>query len=93
LLLATSARSKIVNVTSPDVNGTYAPGDVVTVWVAFDQHVAVIGKPVFGLNTGNGDPGTAVYVGGSGSQTLVFEYEVTGGELTDRLACADRHAL
>lgn len=26
-------------------------------------------------------------------QTLVFEYEVTGGDLTDSLACSDRHPL
>lgn len=50
------------------MNGTYAPGDVVTIWVSFDQHVAVIGEPVFSLNTGKGDPGTAIYIGGSGTQ-------------------------
>ncbi|CAM9102436.1 unnamed protein product [Scytosiphon promiscuus] len=89
----TTSRPKITNVTSPNMNGTYAPGDIITVWVTFDQHVAVIGEPVFGLNTGKGEPGTAVYVGGSGSQTLFFEYEVIAGDLTDRLACSDRHAL
>lgn len=54
--------------TSPDPDGTYAPGDVVTVWVTFDRHVSVVGDPVFNLNTGKGEPGRAVYAEGSGSQ-------------------------
>lgn len=54
--------------TSPDAAGTYAPGDVVTIWVAFDQFVAVVGEPMFYLNTGKGEPGRAVYIEGSGNQ-------------------------
>lgn len=54
--------------TSPDPAGTYAPGDVVTVWVTFNRNVSVVGDPVFSLNTGKGEPGRAVYVAGSGDQ-------------------------
>ncbi|CAM9243696.1 unnamed protein product, partial [Ectocarpus sp. 8 AP-2014] len=93
----TTGRPQVTNVTSPDAAGTYAPGDVVTIWVAFDQFVAVVGEPVFYLNTGKGEPGRALYVEGSGNQardtTLVFEYNVVEGDLTDSLACSDRHAL
>lgn len=59
---------QVTNVMSPDPDGTYAPGDVVTVRVTFDRYVSVVGEPVFHLNTGKGDPGRAVYAGGSGSQ-------------------------
>lgn len=74
--------SKVTNVTSPDAAGTYAPGDVVTIWVSFDQFVAVVGEPVFYLNTGKGEPGRAVYVEGSGNQardTIVVDVVVDGG--------------
>lgn len=60
--------TKVVNVTSPDASGTYAPGDVVTVWVTFDHHVVVVGEPLLNLNTGTGEPGVASYAGGSGNQ-------------------------
>lgn len=54
--------------TSPNPAGVYAPGDVVTVWVAFDRHVVVIGEPVLNLHTGKTEPGRAIYVEGSGNQ-------------------------
>lgn len=64
----TTALSKVTSVTSPDPDGTYAPGDVITVWVTFDRYVSVVGDPVFNLNTGKGEPGRADYAAGSGSQ-------------------------
>eukprot|EP00752_Nemacystus_decipiens_P003960 g3626.t1 len=82
----TTGRPQVTSVTSPDPDGTYAPGDVVTVWVTFDRYVSVIGDPVFNLNTGKGEPGRADY-------TLIFEYEVLEGDLTDSLSYTDRHAL
>lgn len=54
--------------TSPNEPGTYAPGDVITVWVTFDRHVLVIGDPVLLLNTGKQEPETAAYVDGSGNE-------------------------
>lgn len=54
--------------TSPNPAGVYAPGDVVTVWVAFDRHVIVTGEPVLNLRTGKTEPGRATYVAGSGNQ-------------------------
>lgn len=64
----TTTLYQVTSVTSPDPDGTYAPGDVITVEVAFDRHVSVVGDPVFNLNTGKGEPGRADYVAGSGSQ-------------------------
>lgn len=65
----------MLNVTSPDAAGTYAPGDVVTVWITFDYHVMVVGEPVLLLNTGNEEPGRASYAGGSGNQASVGQKE------------------
>ena len=60
-----------MNVTSPNPAGVYAPGDVVTVWVAFDRHVVVVGEPVLHLHTGKTEPGRATYAEGSGNQVGV----------------------
>ncbi|CAM9383721.1 unnamed protein product, partial [Laminaria digitata] len=64
----TTGRPKVVNVTSPNAAGVYAPGDVIAVWVEFDRYVVVVGKPVLNLHTGNTEPGRATYSGGSGNQ-------------------------
>lgn len=71
----TTTLSKVTSVTSPDPDGTYAPGDVVTIWVTFDRHVSVFGEPVFNLNTGKGEPGRADYVQGSGDQARKNEHQ------------------
>ncbi|CAM9774796.1 unnamed protein product, partial [Discosporangium mesarthrocarpum] len=61
---------KVVNITSPDEDGTYATGDVITVLVTYDRHVMVIGSPTLHLNTGRMEPGRASYEGGSGNKVL-----------------------
>ncbi|WP_448680774.1 Ig-like domain-containing protein [Pseudomonas nicosulfuronedens] len=63
---------------SPD--GTYKVGDIINITVTFDQAVTVSGGvPTLLLETGAIDR-SAVYVGGSGSDTLTFAYVVQPGD-------------
>ncbi|WP_207886630.1 Ig-like domain-containing protein [Pseudomonas sp. 30_B] len=74
-----------IGVSNP--NGSYHPGEVITVTVTFDQTVIVdtgSGVPTLLLETGLIDRG-AVYLSGSGSNTLTFLYTVQAGDLSTDL--------
>jgi len=65
-------------------NGSYHLGDVISVTVTFDQNVIVDtrgGVPTLLLATGLVDRG-AVYLSGSGSNTLTFLYTVQAGDFS-----------
>ena len=57
---------------------TKFPGDTVTITVNLSESVTVSGTPSLALNTG----GTASYVSGSGTNTLVFSYTVGTADTT-----------
>lgn len=71
----------ISGVTSPDA-GTYEAGDTLCFKVAFDENVDVTGMPSIELTIGSSIK-QAVYVSGSGSDTLRFGYEVVLGDTDD----------
>jgi hypothetical protein len=48
----TSAQPAVLNVTSPDPNGVYAPGDEIEFVVTFSEMVAVTGTPFINIETG-----------------------------------------
>lgn len=56
--------------------GTVRAGDTVRLSVAFNEAVTVDGTPSLSLNS----KGTAKYVGGAGTNTLLFDYKVKAGE-------------
>ncbi|CBN58003.1 MULTISPECIES: DUF4347 domain-containing protein [Kamptonema] len=69
----------ITNVTSSLADGTYLPGQVVPITVTFSEPVNVSSAPGFPgliLNTG----GTAIYVSGSGTANLLFNYTTATNE-------------
>jgi photosystem II stability/assembly factor-like uncharacterized protein len=69
---------EVLKVTSPESNGTYFLGDLVTVEVQFNEDVVVNtagGTPRILLETGVVDR-YADYVSGSGSKNLIFSYTV-----------------
>ncbi|MFV3307729.1 Ig-like domain-containing protein [Pseudomonas sp. NY15181] len=71
-----------IGVSNP--NGSYHLGDVITVTVTFDQVVIVdagSGVPTLLLETGLIDR-SAIYLSGSGSNTLTFRYTVQAGDLS-----------
>ena len=70
--------------------GQVSTGPTVSIAVTFSETVVVAGgMPSLALNDG----GTATYVSGSGSDTLVFSYTVTSGQSTSDLALAASNAI
>ena len=82
----------VLTVTSSTTDGTYNIGDVVAVNVKFDEVVTVTGTPQLTLETGDVDRAVD-YVSGSGSDTLLFDYTVQPGDVSDDLAYAGSSAL
>ena len=76
-----------IDTTSPTVSsvtataGDYGTGQVLTLTLNMSEAVNVTGTPTLTLNDG----GTASYVSGSGSSTLVFSYTVALGQNTAAL--------
>nr|WP_255502210.1 MBG domain-containing protein [Algoriphagus sp. AK58] len=86
----------IVNrVTSSVADGFYKIGDVLTIEVEFDQVVEVNttgGSPTLSLETGATDR-QAVYLEGSGTNTLSFSYTVQQGDFSSDLDYSGIDAL
>ncbi|ETO60592.1 hypothetical protein F444_21239 [Phytophthora nicotianae P1976] len=81
---------RVIGVGSLTANGIYTAGDTLTISVTFSTPVTVTGSPpTLLLNTGNPDTQDsakkAVYVAGSGTSVLLFEYKVQIGDSVDRL--------
>ncbi len=88
-LIRLSAAS-VANVTAPaPANGTYGVGAEIDIHVRFDAPVLATGPLELLLNSG----GVARYHNGSGTDTLVFRYEVQRGDRADSLGYAGAHAL
>jgi hypothetical protein len=67
----------ISNITSSDANGAYGDTDFLTINVVLSEIVNVNGGvPTLTLNA----PGIATYTGGTGSNTLSFQYTVQTGD-------------
>ncbi|EEY53173.1 uncharacterized protein PITG_06804 [Phytophthora infestans T30-4] len=81
---------RVLSVGSSMDDGIYTAGDTLTISVTFSTPVTVSGPPpTLLLNTGNLDTSDAdkkaVYVLGSGSSVLLFDYKVQIGDRADRL--------
>jgi hypothetical protein len=68
-----------LGVSSSNTNNTYGPGVVITLTVRFSESVFVTGKPRLQLETGNTDR-FATFSGGSGTNTLTFNYTIQAGD-------------
>jgi len=80
-----NASPAITSVTSIRVNGVYGIGDNIDVRISYDENVTVHQAPRVKLSTGNSTAGYATYTGGSGSNTIVFNYTVRPGDNTNDL--------
>ena len=82
-----SQGSPQIDTTAPTVSsvtataGDYDAGKALTLTLNMSEAVDVTGTPMLTLNDG----GTATYVSGSGSSTLVFSYTVAAGQNTSAL--------
>jgi len=68
-------------------NGTYGIGEVIPIYVDFNYQVSVAGTPVLNMKTNNpedeNESANAIYVSGSTTNSLKFDYEVKYGDKTD----------
>ena len=69
----------VSNITSATADGTYEPGDSISIQVLFNLPVIVTGTPTLTLETGTTDA-VVSYTSGSGTSTLIFNYTVSAGE-------------
>ncbi len=90
-VLVDAVAPAISGVTSPDA-GTYEAGDTLWFKVAFDENVDVTGTPSIVLTIGSSSK-QAVYVSGSGSDTLRFGYEVVLGDTDEDGISVDAHIV
>ncbi len=65
----------VVSVSSSNIDNTYKTGDLIAVTITFSESVVVTGTPILLLNSG----GTALYVSGTGTTNLTFNYTVATG--------------
>ncbi|GMH95725.1 hypothetical protein TrST_g6431 [Triparma strigata] len=92
IYIDTSEIPKVVNVGAVSPAGTYYPGDVVTIFVEFDEVVVVTGVPLVNLELGAND-GNAYYNNGTNTRRLTFQYTVQAGHVTYDLDYVDAHGL
>ncbi|GLE05663.1 hypothetical protein PINS_up014703 [Pythium insidiosum] len=76
---------RVIAVRSPTPNGVYTVGDTVSVTVVFSAPVVVAGTPFLLLDVGALAPAPAMYVSGSQTTELRFDYAIQPGDGTDRL--------
>ena len=77
-----TAATPVAPVASTTANGSYGIGDVIDITVSFSEAVVVDttgGTPTLQLETGSIDR-KAIFVSGSGSTTLTFQYTVQAGD-------------
>jgi VCBS repeat-containing protein len=91
----TSVAPNVTNVEASSPDGAYGIGSVVLLTVRFDQTLVVDttgGTPALLLETGAVDR-NAVYVSGSGTNTLTFSYTVQAGDVSPDLDYVSPGAL
>ena len=88
-LLPDLAGTVVTKVNSTATSGTYGVGDSIPITIAFDTSVTVAGTPQLMLNSG----GVAIFAGGSGSNTLIFNYVVAAEDSTNHLDFSGISAL
>ncbi|KAL7998295.1 putative Galactose-binding-like domain superfamily, YHYH domain-containing protein [Plasmopara halstedii] len=79
-----------LNFLTPD--GTYYPGDTVSIEILFSLPVVVLESPVLLLETGGESPMQATFESGNGTSTLTFVYTVYVGDVSSRLDVVDDRA-
>lgn len=82
----------VTAVSSSTPDGLYRTGQTITIRVDFSDTVVVGGTPQVVLETGAVDQ-AAVYVSGSGTSSLTFEYVVAAGDASPDLDYASPSAL
>lgn len=82
----------ITNVSSSTADGYYKNGNTILIDISFSKIVNVTGLPYLSLNTG-GAGANAIYLSGSATATLTFQYTVSTGENSTDLDYIDTSSL
>ncbi|WP_333662530.1 hypothetical protein [Chishuiella changwenlii] len=82
---------KVTEVTSPYSDGTYRMGDIIEIYVHYNQEILVTGDPVLELETGDVKR-NAIYKG-AGINIVRFEYTVQEGDVSTDLDYTSANAL
>lgn len=90
--LDANAGPRVSNVTCDVPDGLYRASSVINVQVTFTEAVTVTGSPKLQLETGAVDR-LATCTGGSGTNTLVFTYQVQTSDVSPDLDCVGVNAL
>lgn len=83
----------VSNVTSPQANGSYKSGDILSIQVVFNEVATVSGTPKLVLLTGSPTTTSVNYASGSGTTTLYFTYTVASSNITSDLDYGSTGAL
>ncbi|SFF42093.1 repeat-containing protein [Aureimonas phyllosphaerae] len=78
-VLVDAGAPSVMALTAVTPSGTYAAGSAIDIRVTFSKAVNVAGVPRLALETGTTDR-FAEYVGGAGTDTIVFRYDVQPGD-------------
>ncbi|KAF1334336.1 hypothetical protein FI667_g1873, partial [Globisporangium splendens] len=79
ILQGESTQPRVLRVTSTTPNGTYHPGDTITLQIVFSLPVLVFGSPTVRLETGRMGA-FATYTEGNETTTLTFTYAIVIGD-------------
>ena len=74
----------VTGVTSTTSNGSYVQGQTIAITIGFSEVVNVTGTPQLTLETGGSDA-VVNYSSGTGSNTLIFNYTLSSGEISSDL--------
>ena len=88
IVIDTTPRN-VTGVGTTQATGAYGIGVTIPITVTFGEVMTVTGTPQLALNDG----GVATYAGGSGTDTLTFNYTTASGENTNDLDYASTTAL
>ncbi|OQR91459.1 hypothetical protein THRCLA_08991, partial [Thraustotheca clavata] len=92
LIVDTSRTPVVSSVAAVTPDGIYYVGDAIVIKIIFSEYVVVTGIPVLILNLGIYDQ-RAVYVSGSGSTMLLFQYTVAQDDFSSDLSYLDLKSL
>jgi len=83
---STAIQASVEKVTGSASNGTYNAGQTLSLTVHFNNIVTVSGLPRLVLSLQSGGPAYANYASGSSSNVLVFDYNISQGDLVHVLS-------
>ena len=87
-----TSTATVTNITSAKADGFYTIAEVIDITITFSETVTVNGAPYLELETGTTDR-NALYIGGSGTDTLTFRYTIQAGDDSYDLGYKDTGSL